>query len=114
MVLQRDNGDVFLYGYSEKPLNKISVDFNGATYVGRSALKASSDGGHYWKVGIPSLAGGFTKYSLKVTSASGENAVLENVVFGEVYLCSGQSNMQMGVPGNNCYWKSCKNTDFWR
>lgn len=98
MVLQQ-NAVTYLYGYSETPSNKITVSFNDAFWVGISASTASNDGGYYWKVALPQTAGGFTKYNLKVSSESGELALLTNVVFGEVYLCSGQSNMQFGVPG---------------
>lgn len=37
--------------------------------------------------------------SISIASTSGEQAVLENVLFGEVWLCGGQSNMQFAVPG---------------
>jgi sialate O-acetylesterase len=47
-----------------------------------------------WKISLPAMkAGG--PYSLKV---SGSNEILlENVMIGEVWLCSGQSNMEMGM-----------------
>jgi hypothetical protein len=57
--------------------------------------------GYYWKVDIPAKKGGFTQYSINVTSSGGQSAHLRNVVFGDVYMCSGQSNMQLGVPGKS-------------
>lgn len=103
MVIQQGYA-TYLYGFSEKASNKITVRFNDADWVGWSDSTESSDGGYYWKVALPATEGGFTKYDIKVSSASGENAVLSNVVFGDVFLCSGQSNMQFGVPG---LFKTC-------
>ena len=55
-----------------------------------------------WKVNIKTpKAGG--PYHLEITD--GEKVRLENVMIGEVWLCSGQSNMQMPVEG----WGKVKN-----
>jgi sialate O-acetylesterase len=44
------------------------------------------------------------------TSSSGETVTLTNIMFGDVYLCSGQSNMQftisMGMRVQNSDWMS--------
>ena len=98
MVLQQ-NKNTALYGFSKIAGSSISVAFDGAIYSAVASSTASSDGGYFWKASIPSRAGSFGKYSVNVTSSAGEIAVLDNVVFGDVFLCSGQSNMQMGVPG---------------
>jgi sialate O-acetylesterase len=55
--------------------------------------------GYYWKVDIPAMNGGYNQYSFNISSSIGESRNINNVLFGDVYLCSGQSNMQMGVPG---------------
>ena len=68
---------------------KVTPSWNNKTY---SAI-ADSEG--KWKVTIPTPKGGFRKYSL--TISDGEPVVLNNVVVGEVWLASGQSNMQMPV-----------------
>lgn len=47
-----------------------------------------------WKISLPSMkAGG--PHTLKVNGTN--EVVLENVMIGEVWLCSGQSNMEMGM-----------------
>ena len=47
-----------------------------------------------WKISLPAMkAGG--PYSLKVGGSS--EVVFEDVMIGEVWLCSGQSNMEMGM-----------------
>ena len=54
---------------------------------------ADSEGKWFLKVDTPK--GSFKKYT--ITISDGELVVLQNVVVGEVWLCSGQSNMEMPV-----------------
>ncbi len=67
----------------------VTPSWNGKTY--RST--ADSDGN--WSLKVETPRGGFKKYS--VTISDGDPVVLQNVVVGEVWLASGQSNMQMPV-----------------
>ena len=98
MVLQRDEA-TFLYGYSARAAVTVSTVLNGEKYSGISASQNSKDGGFFWKIELPKMSGGFTKYNLEVLSSVGETALLQNVVFGDVFLCGGQSNMQFSMPG---------------
>jgi sialate O-acetylesterase len=98
MVLQQ-NKNTALYGFSKVAGSTVSVAFDGGVYSTVASSTVSADGGYFWKVTVPPRAGSFGKYSMNVTSSAGEIAELNNVVFGDVFLCSGQSNMQMGVPG---------------
>lgn len=88
MVLQQKS-TVKIWGWSE-PGEKISLntDWDTTTYktVGSSGAK--------WSIDIKTPAGGGPyKISLK-----GYNSiVLEDVLVGEVWVCSGQSNMEMNV-----------------
>lgn len=97
MALQRDT-EIYLYGYSTAPENTIIVDFNLKQYQALSNREAAVDGGYFWKVSLPPMPGSFTGYSINITSTTGEQASLTDVVFGDVFLCSGQSNMQYGIP----------------
>jgi sialate O-acetylesterase len=55
---------------------------------------AASDGS--WYVMLPATeAGG--PYTIGVADSNGDKIALTNVLFGDVYLCSGQSNMQFTV-----------------
>ena len=67
----------------------VTPSWNGKTY------KAKADAHGKWTVKIDTPKGSFKKYS--VTISDGEPVVLLNVVVGEVWLASGQSNMQMPV-----------------
>jgi sialate O-acetylesterase len=88
MVLQRDQ-PVHLWGWAE-PGEKISAAFNGAT--------RSTEAGPLgkWSLYLPAQrAGG--PYSLTV---SGVNTIqLDDVMVGDVWFASGQSNMEMPLEG---------------
>ena len=61
---------------------------------------ATADAEGRWSLAIDTPKGSFKKYS--ITISDGEPVVLNNVVVGEVWLASGQSNMQMPVES----WRS--------
>jgi len=67
----------------------VTPSWNGKSY----RATAGPDGN--WSMKIDTPKGGFKKYS--VTISDGDPLVLQNVLVGEVWLASGQSNMQMPV-----------------
>ena len=84
MVLQRD-ANVKLWGWA-KPGEEVTVRFLGKTY----AAKTAEDGD--WSVMLPPMrAGG--PYSMEIDATN--HIVLNNIMIGDVWLCSGQSNMQL-------------------
>lgn len=90
MVLQQ-NTQASVWG-ADKPNTTIILTGNW----NESATTKTDENGK-WKVKIktPKAGGPFT------LSIKGSNkVVLENVMIGEVWLCSGQSNMEMPVKGN--------------
>lgn len=66
---------------------KVTPSWNNKTYT----ATATADG--RWEVRIPTPKGSFKKYTL--TISDGTPVTLQNVLVGEVWLASGQSNMQM-------------------
>ena len=87
MVLQRDK-DVPVWGRTNKN-EKVIVQFNGQTV----SAKANTEG--KWMIHLkPMPAGG--PYSMHIISKK-DSVVLEDVMVGEVWLCSGQSNMEWVV-----------------
>ena len=58
--------------------------------------KADSVGRFKLKVSTPKAGGPYS-----VTISDGKSLTLDNVLIGEVWLCSGQSNMQMPMKGYN-------------
>ncbi len=90
MVMQRET-NANLWGTAEASATvKITTSWNGKTYE----TKAGTDG--KWKTAIATPeAGG--PYSITLTD--GEQTVLDNILIGELWLCSGQSNMEMPMKG---------------
>ena len=86
MVLQQ-NENVNIWGWS-KPSAKISVK---AQWLD-NAIKTKADEQGNWIVSIATPAGGYQPYTIKVSDGKSD-VVLQDVLIGEVWLCSGQSNM---------------------
>jgi len=94
MVLQRAPARANIWGWTN-PSTAVHVTF------GTQQLSATSDARTgAWNVFLPATpAGG--PYTISVKSDSGQTASLEDVLFGDVWVCSGQSNMQMTVHSAN-------------
>jgi sialate O-acetylesterase len=88
MVLQREK-PIHIWGWSE-PGEKVNIAFHG---VSRDV--AGDDLG-IWSIFLPPEAAG-GPYQLIVTA--GNKIVLDDVVVGDVWFASGQSNMQMPLKG---------------
>jgi sialate O-acetylesterase len=54
---------------------------------------ATADKDGNWRVDLPAMADGGGPYELRIKGKSSE-AIVQNVLVGEVWVCSGQSNMQ--------------------
>lgn len=90
MVMQRET-TANVWGNAERSATvKVSPSWTKKTYT----AKADSNG--KWKVAIDTPeAGG--PYS--ITFNDGEKTVLNNILIGELWVCSGQSNMEMQMKG---------------
>ena len=65
------------------------------TFAGQTKETRSSDNGK-WSVTLDPLAASFDPQTLAITSGD-DRIALADLVVGEVWICSGQSNMQRGV-----------------
>ncbi|MBL7813377.1 MAG: sialate O-acetylesterase [Saprospiraceae bacterium] len=91
MVLQQQT-DVPMWGTADKNASvEIITSWNNKTYT----TKASDEG--RWKLKISTPKAGNNSYN--ITISDGKTLTLENVLIGEVWVCSGQSNMQMPMKG---------------
>jgi sialate O-acetylesterase len=72
------------------PKEKISVLFNQQEYKTLATTNGT------WEVSLPVMPASEQLYSIVVKSPT-ETRILKNIVFGDVWLCSGQSNMEWGV-----------------
>ena len=87
MVLQQGQ-PVPVWGWADKGA-EVSVSI-----AGQSASAKADDQGR-WKVSLAKLeTGGPHELTIK---AGDETRTLKNILVGEVWICSGQSNMEMGV-----------------
>jgi sialate O-acetylesterase len=91
MVLQQLS-DASIWGATTKHGGVITIttSWNNKKYT----VKAGSDGTWRTKVHTPKYGGPY-----KITISDGEVLTLSDVEIGEVWLCSGQSNMEMRVWG---------------
>ena len=92
MVLQRD-AEVNVWG-NAAPSSKIKIvtSWDSAKYV----AKADSEGAWQVKVSTPGAGG---PYSIEISENGKNKLVIEDILIGEVWLCSGQSNMEMPLMG---------------
>ena len=90
MVLQRQC-EAPLWGWAEPGAEVAATgSWDGSTV----RTRCGADGKWMLKLKTPDAGGPYT-----VTVSDGEAVTLENVLIGEVWICSGQSNMEMPVGG---------------
>ena len=91
MVLQR-NTSVKIWGWAN-PNEKITIKTSWIS----EALKVTTPDNGRWEIAIKTT---LSKEPQTIQLKSSESNInLENVVFGEVWICSGQSNMRMPLKG---------------
>ena len=92
MVLQQ-NTEAVIWGTSDSGAQiTVTPSWNGKTYRG----KADADG--KWSVKVETPAGSYKAYSISV-KGGGAALKISNVLVGEVWFASGQSNMEMPMRG---------------
>jgi sialate O-acetylesterase len=89
MVLQR-NIKVPVWGWASAG-SAVSISFHGKTY------QAVTDANGKWMVKLsPMTAGGPFDMTIK---GDGQTVMIKNILIGDVWVCSGQSNMQFDFNG---------------
>lgn len=87
-VLQRDRS-IPVWG-TAKPGATVTVR------LGASSASAKADSTGAWKASLPAMSAG-GPYTLEAESSDGAVQTLKDILIGDVFLCSGQSNMEMQV-----------------
>jgi len=101
VVLQRDSA-INVWGKAQ-PRETLTVSLAG------SSVHAQADEAGRWLVSLPSMqAGG--PYELAVAGSSGATQAVGDVMIGDVWLCSGQSNMQLQVERALDSWSEIRNS----
>lgn len=92
MVLQRES-QVAMWGKAKANTNvALTTSWNKITY------KILSDANGNWKVQVATSAAG-GPYQIIIDD--GQPFILSDILLGEVWVCSGQSNMEMPLRGNS-------------
>jgi sialate O-acetylesterase len=90
MVLQQ-NAPIRVWGTAD-PGEGVTVS------LGSKSGNATADGGGAWRVDLPALAADGKAHTMTV---KGKNTVeFKDILLGEVWICSGQSNMEWAVNGS--------------
>ncbi len=84
-----------VWGWS-KPGTKVSVEFAGQ----KNTATAGKDG--KWVVELKDLKASFKPAELVINEKGGKKETLKNILVGEVWMASGQSNMQWKARKSSC------------
>lgn len=87
MVLQRDR-EIQLWGWAD-PAEELSVQ------LGASRVQTVADENGLWRAILPAMPA--NREGLKLTVTGRNEIQLQDILVGEVWLCSGQSNMEWPV-----------------
>lgn len=91
MVLQQQS-QVAVWGWA-----KANTEVKATGSWNQKSYSTQSDANGFWKLSIQTPKAGFTPYTLTVSD--GKSLTLKNILIGEVWFCSGQSNMEMPMKG---------------
>jgi sialate O-acetylesterase len=90
MVLQQQT-DAAVWGWAKANASiQVTTSWNKKKYT----VKADASGNWKVKVSTPAAGGPY-----EMTITDGEPVTIHNILIGEVWLCSGQSNMEMPMKG---------------
>lgn len=113
MVLQRAPVSAVVWGFAP-PGTKVTTTF------GTQKIVSEADGNSTWRASLMPTAASATAHTISFSASTGETATLSDgarssvlallgsltgaaapaVLFGDVYVCGGQSNMQFSLGGN--------------
>ena len=91
MVLQRAPKQAVVWGFV------AAGTVVTTTMDGTHTMTTMADASGTWKQSLPATAASSTPHAFTFHAATGETASMDNVLFGDVYLCGGQSNMQFAM-----------------
>jgi sialate O-acetylesterase len=98
MVLQQ-NSKVNLWGWAS-PNEKINIQLGWQTTP--VEIRSNPDG--TWKTAVNTPQG--SEKSYEITIEASNKIILQNILIGEVWICSGQSNMYFPVGKQEGTWKT--------
>jgi sialate O-acetylesterase len=111
MVLARapQSAVVFGAGNSTVPYDAVTVSLSGG-----GTWRVEADAAGAWSLTLPPHPATTVGLSLSaVSNATGRAVVLTNVVFGDVFVCAGQSNVALAVSGGYVPYASAAEVEAW-
>ena len=94
MVLQREM-PVPVWGWS-RPGTRVTVEFSNQQKTSIAGTRGE------WMVELDPLQASFVPAEMVIVEDTGKKRTLQNILVGEVWLASGQSNMQWKVAKSKC------------
>ena len=91
-MVVKQSSDILFWGKA-KPSSKVTIQTTWSDKI----ISTKSDKTGKWEMYVPTPAADLRHHEVKISD--GEEIVLKNVVLGEVWLSSGQSNMGMPMAG---------------
>ncbi len=89
MVVQQKQ-PIRVWGWAD-PAAQVTVSLKGRKQ------RATADSQGRWSVKLPPLKAGGGPLEIQIESSKGDKAAIKDVLVGEVWVCSGQSNMEQGM-----------------
>ena len=118
MVLQAAPPQSIVWGPLGDAAATVSVSWqaSGSDSSSTQAAPAQADtlawlGLKIWTAKLPPVPASFVKYTITATPDAGSPVSIANVTFGEVWLCSGQSNMGYTIAGDTHCFNKTRNVD---
>ena len=103
MVLQRAPQQAVIWG-------AIKAGTVVTTSFGDEVFHTTADSTGVWRQKLPPTPATATPHTITIKATSGETATMENVLFGDVFLCGGQSNSELSPPHHQRFSSSAYNT----
>lgn len=97
MVLQQEPQNAIIWGHTQ-PGAYVLTSFHGQGEW--RSFKTQADDYGTWRQKLMAWPGSTKTYSLNSSSSVGDYGEINHVVFGEVFICGGQSNMEFAMPAS--------------
>jgi len=99
MVLQQAPQQAVVWGFTA-PGAKVTTVMVSARTTQPQTFVCTADSDGTWRQTLPAIAASKTSYNFSFSSSSPdeEKATMVDVLFGDVYICGGQSNMEFAMP----------------
>ncbi|MCX6344460.1 MAG: PA14 domain-containing protein [Armatimonadetes bacterium] len=101
MVLQRDKACPIWGSAAASKTITVTLKLTASPYTVVQTKTTTSDAQGNWVLYLDAMAANSTNRTLTINEASANTLTFTNVVVGDVWICSGQSNADFGLSGCN-------------